>query len=125
MRVRQRIFPKPAENATTSPSSPRLPPAALHGGRFMNVWKTVPWSTAGDAATQRCERYFHAGRPVSALIAFIRPLLDAKKSRPYAITGGNSRRLRAPFVQTRLNGGRRPRPSTARVRSGTSPYVGH
>jgi hypothetical protein len=67
---RQRISPKPAAKAITCPVPREC--FALHGGLFRNVAYTVPCMyepIAGEAATQRPERYFQARLPVFALIA--------------------------------------------------------
>jgi hypothetical protein len=75
MRVRQRTLPKPAENATTSPS---IPLRERQGGRLRNVWYTVPCPyepIAGEAATQRCDLYFQPTPPVRVLIARMIPEL--------------------------------------------------
>ena len=62
----QRIFPKPTPKSITAPFVPCPPVCALHGGRFRKTANTEPWCCgpiAGDAATQRCARYFHAVLP--------------------------------------------------------------
>src|SRR5207237_543731 len=68
MRFDQRTFPKLAANAITLP-----PPCfALHGGLLRKTAYTVPClyePIAGDAATQRCEKYRHARLPVLRLTA--------------------------------------------------------
>ena len=94
----QWIFPWPTANAITSPSMPWPPLCALHGGRLRNASYTVPCACgpiAGDAATQRCARYFHAYLPVFSLTAANVPAFVEKNNRSKPIEGGNSTRLPA------------------------------
>ena len=81
----QRIFPKPTPKSITAPFVPWPPVCALHGGRFRKTAKTEPWCCgpiAGDAATQRCARYFHAVLPVFRLTAANFPELVETYMRP-------------------------------------------
>src|SRR4051795_3406382 len=119
----QRICPTPAENATTFPSRTFF---VLHGGLFRKAAYTVPClygPSAGDAATQRFVRYFHARLPVSMFTATNLPEFVEKYRRPKPIAGGNSTRLPAPYHQIRRYGGRIPS-VTARVCSVSKPYCG-
>jgi hypothetical protein len=58
----QRIRPVSASKAITFPSTPW---EALHGGLFRSETKTRWLPTAGEAAEQRCERYFQTTLPVA------------------------------------------------------------
>src|SRR5207253_10185961 len=56
----QRIRPDSASKAISLPSTPC---AALHGGLLRSETKTRWSPTAGEAAEQRCERYFQTALP--------------------------------------------------------------
>ena len=112
----------PTVNATSSPVSWRARLAVARRRVHERLVDDVAGRRAGDAATQRCETYFQARlRRSSRRSRTARRRCSRRRAGRSATAGGNSTRLCARNVQTRLNGGASAIPFAKRSRCGVVP----